>query len=228
MILTCLACVAGYLGWTRFPDDGARYLLLTIVETNTAGLIAIPLEGDCPRAVRPDEQARTLAPLRPEYAPDRRTKCLVVYDVDFAGVRVSSEAHKIRSYPHRIPLGNPITIMAGAMPSGEAPGADSVNNVPIPVCDNRFRYYAGDMSLEGISNDGTATLSLDGEVVEVVPGQAWTAARIREGDRVGEARPGPGWDGRLREAFNDGHPISRLTIINHGFWEKERVAECGR
>ncbi|MGE5483768.1 MAG: hypothetical protein ACM3X4_01980 [Ignavibacteriales bacterium] len=226
-IIACIAGVGGCFAFSMFWGGSNRYSLLTVLETNTKGLIAIPLEGDCPRAARWEEQSRTLVPLKTEYAPDRRTKCLVVYDVDFAGVRVSSDARKIPSFPYRIDLGVPISVIAQADPPGDAPEADAVIGVPVPVCDNRLRLFTGELSLDRISSDGVATLSLDGEDITVAPGQAWTVARIREGSSTAEIRPGPGWEAALTKAFENGSPISRLTIINYGLWEKERVEKCG-
>lgn len=221
------ALAAGWIGYGWFWSGPPTYLLVFVGETNTKGLNALPLEGDCRRAVEWDERARTLKPLRPECAPDRKTRLLVVYDVDFAGVRLVSEAYKVASFPYEIDLGRPITALAAVeTQAGSAPGNEAVAGIPMPLADNRMRLYAGRLSVEGVRSDGGVILTLDGEGIAVRPGEAWTAARVREESSVSNVRPGPDWETRLKKAFERGHPISRLTIINYGSWEKERVEKC--
>ncbi|MCR4398062.1 MAG: hypothetical protein NUV93_03775 [Firmicutes bacterium] len=195
-----------------------EYVLVVVEEANTKGLNVLPLGGDCPRSVEIDEARRSVKPLAPEYVPDRRTRCLLVYDVEFCGVRVFSDAHKIRSFPYRVELGRPITVSAG----GEGSDAGRV-----AVADNTMRLCGGTLTLVGVDRGGEVRLVFEGEEIVLDPGRGWAKARVRDGSSVSEIRPGPEWQVRLGSALDRGCPVSKLTVFNHGSWRKERVAPCG-
>ncbi|NPV69052.1 MAG: hypothetical protein HPY55_00220 [Firmicutes bacterium] len=225
------------LSWAGSLVPRGDYALVLVTETNTRGLLAIPPEGDAPRAVALDERARTLRPLVPECAPDRSTRALVVYEVECAGVRVLSEAHRVRKTPWHFDAGGPVTALSPYPgPGGGAGPARAVDALGapagpagwgLPLVDNTMRLYSARITISELARDGTVTLDVGGRSVSLKPGEAWTGARVRDGSAVLELSPGTGWETSLRRAFASGAPVTRLDVFNYGLWRKERVQECG-
>ena len=180
-----------------------RYALIAIQEFNSRGLRVLPLEGDVPSAATVDQAARSVIVRFPEHVPDPRTKCLVIYENEFTGVKVLSSVTRLSKMP------------ASIDPKDELKEGGLV--------DVDQRLFRGGITVSGVRRDGTVTLEIEGERFDLGPGGVWSAARVKEGTKIVSLGPTSDLEARLRRALREGAPVSRLTVVNYGLWDADRV-----
>lgn len=132
--------------------------------------------------------------------PWDRVICL--YEVDAAGVRVSSRLLRGCRWPFSVPLRDPVPALEGAS-----------------------RVVAADLRLLGIS-DGHLRLSYDGRQFYLAPGESWAQLRVAgrnplvagTGRGVWEADDEEAWERAVDQALTAGTPVTRLLVTYYGRW----------
>lgn len=182
-------------------------VVLLVWEVNNRALHGVPLAvgGDGP--VLLDLRQRLLKVRDKKLLPAAGSHALVVHRVDSLDTQLYSRLIPIRRLPALVPLDGDIHVH-GVTDDGK----------PFDVADNSTRLTEGQLRINSVNTDGTATLSYSGMSVSLRPGQSWGMgwAKGTEGKRV--IRDNDKWAEAVGQHLKAGDTITVLTVINFGRW----------
>lgn len=205
------------LPWFHFGGSEENFVFLFLWENNTAALQYAAPEQLIDQAAWFNEDTRSLTLRQRKDRPTRRTKVVVYYQSDSLDTRLASRVYLVSRFPFEVPVSEPIELVASvADKSGRTAGSAN-------IVDNRRRLLGGNLRLTGVQPDGAVLIEYAGDKITVAPGSGWQEGRVLRDGTV-SVIPGERWDETVEAALANGLPLTRLSLVNHGWWKKAGVS----
>ncbi len=185
--------------------DSARFLLLTITETDNRVLQAAIVPGLAPGPeVTIDADRRRLVVARRGLVPRGRYRALVRYLAEDFDVPLGEGLLAVRRLPWRFDLGRSLGLSRRLGDLGSI--------------DPSKRLVSGPLALLSIEAAGAAVIEHLGNQLTLRPGESYARLWVNDGGTVRVIEPGDEWRRVMEEALAGRVPVSRLIVANHGWW----------
>ncbi|HSW10874.1 MAG TPA: hypothetical protein VLK32_08240 [Bacillota bacterium] len=192
------------------------FVLLVVDEANSHALEAAPAEDRREPAYHLDLAEDSLVVADRAMAPGGRTRLLVAYHARGRGVTLVQEVRRADRLPWTLHLTDPLRL------EGEVRDFHGAVLGRHNVIDNQQRLVPFDLEFLGVDQEGAVSIRAGDEQIVLRPGDSWLVAFIRDAGGVRLLRWEEDW-AAARAAFERGEPVTRLEVLNHGFWERRQV-----
>ena len=195
---------------------GRPFVLVEVDEANSHALEAAPAEDRREPAYHLDLAEDSLVVADRAMAPGGRTRLLVAYHARGRGVTLAQEVRRADRLPWTLHLTDPLRL------EGEVRDLHGAVLGRRNVIDNQQRLIPFDLEFLGVDDQGAVRIRAGDEEIVLQPGDGWLVAFVRDAGAVRLLRWEEDW-AIARAAFERGEPVTRLEVLNHGFWERRQV-----
>lgn len=207
-----MLCVALVLTIAKMAPFRDQFVMVTVEESSTSALVSWPLLMERTPGVFLDCQEKTISI---DKKPNLLGVSLVVHcSLSSQGIEFSDSMSFSRLGRAKIDLRKPVRI-----------STQGLDGNTVEMIDNSARITRGTLSIEKTSSDGTIVVKYGDERFQLKPGKSFAELRAKtpEGEKVIDAA---NWDNEFHESVESGYPVTRLVIVNRGFWPKAGVKEA--
>jgi hypothetical protein len=209
-LLLLTAPVAGACG------RAGPFVLVQVDEANSHALEAAPAEDLRAPGFHLDPAGHLLVVADRAMLPGSRTRMLIAYHARGRGVTLAQEVRRADRLPWALRLTDPLRL------EGEVRDLHGAVLGRHNVIDNQQRLIPFDLEFLGVDERGSVSIRAGGEQRVLHPGDGWLMAFVREGGAIRVLRWEEDWEA-ARAAFDRGEPVTRLEVLNHGWWERRQV-----
>ncbi|HHV79669.1 MAG TPA: hypothetical protein GXX40_08715 [Firmicutes bacterium] len=201
-LIALLACLilSFWLGKTVITGRTQKCVLLSVLESNTHGLNAVPIAEQVYSPLDSLDPAAPVLSLPPAKKADH-AKLIVIHDIDFSGFRVEDRVIPVSKNNTLVDLAQPIRW-------GESAGRS--------IADQSCRLETPELLIERFDSAGNVTVRVAERRITLRPGEWFAEATIKSQRLVRLVVGEADWESQLEGAMLRGETVSRLTILNHG------------